>query len=93
MAFTNKAAWLCAKGSKLQVGAADLVLPGPDEILLANHAWAINPIDWKMQDMGLHIDTFPVIMGNDVAGVVVAVGDDVSTVEVREVLAEDCLLS
>lgn len=82
--YTNKAAWLEAKGSKLHVDTADLVLPGPGEILVENRAWAMNPIDWKMQDWGLHVETYPAIIGCAIAGNVVAVGDEVAHLQVRD---------
>jgi NADPH:quinone reductase-like Zn-dependent oxidoreductase len=82
MAFENQAAWLTAKGSKLSVGAADFFRPGPQEVLIKNRAWAINPIDWKMQEFGFLIDAYPTILGNDIAGDVVEIGSEVSEVQV-----------
>jgi NADPH:quinone reductase-like Zn-dependent oxidoreductase len=82
MAFENQAAWLTAKGSKLSVGPADFFRPGPHEVLIKNRAWAINPIDWKMQEFGFLIDAYPTILGNDIAGDVVKIGSEVSEVQV-----------
>jgi NADPH:quinone reductase-like Zn-dependent oxidoreductase len=56
--------------------------PGPGEVLVHVHAASINPVDWKMRS-GAAKDRFPVhfpgILGRDVAGVVAAVGEGVTT--------------
>jgi len=51
----NKAAWLDDKGAPLRVGDAPMQTPGPAEIIVKNHAVAINPLDWHMQDAGLFV--------------------------------------
>lgn len=51
--------------------------PGPGQVLVANRAIALNPVDWKICEWGhadWHQGTVP---GVDGAGVVVAVGDGV----------------
>ena len=45
---------------------------------------AANPVDWKIQDYGFAIDTFPTVLGSDCCGVVVAVGDSVTKFKVRD---------
>lgn len=37
----------------------------------------INPVDWKMAQIGFAIQKFPIVLGCDVAGVVEATGADV----------------
>ena len=44
------------------------------QLLLKVHAWAINPCDAMLQDQALPIVTYPVILGQDVAGTVEEVG-------------------
>ncbi|KAL2826397.1 chaperonin 10-like protein [Aspergillus cavernicola] len=44
------------------------------KILIKVHAWAVNPCDAILQDKPLPIVTYPVILGQDVAGIVEAVG-------------------
>ena len=55
--------------------------PGPGEILVKMIAAGLNPLDWKVAD-GMLKDSvdasFPLILGQDGAGVVDAVGDDVT---------------
>jgi NADPH:quinone reductase-like Zn-dependent oxidoreductase len=43
---SNAAAWLVAKHAKLEVKSAPYTSPREDEIVIKNHAVAINPIDW-----------------------------------------------
>ncbi|KAL9616959.1 MAG: hypothetical protein Q9160_008229 [Pyrenula sp. 1 TL-2023] len=52
----------------------------PNSLILHNHAVAINPVDWKIQANGSRFNiSYPAILGEDVAGVVLAVGSNVST--------------
>jgi NADPH:quinone reductase-like Zn-dependent oxidoreductase len=55
----NKAAYLDAPTSALRVGPAPLTQPATNEILIRNHALAINPLDWKQQQYGALINSFP----------------------------------
>jgi NADPH:quinone reductase-like Zn-dependent oxidoreductase len=53
----------------------------PDQLLVKVHASSVNPIDWKTRKGMLSILTgnkFPLILGFDVAGEVVAVGSQVT---------------
>lgn len=74
----NQAAWLNTKGARVKVGPADMAKPGADELLVENHAVAINPVDYKQQDVGIFIQSYPTILGCDVSGTVVEVGSNVS---------------
>lgn len=48
--MSNEAAWITEKQAKpLKVDKADKWKPGPHELLIKNHAFAINPVDWKIQ--------------------------------------------
>ncbi|MGA7156496.1 MAG: NADP-dependent oxidoreductase [Acidobacteriaceae bacterium] len=54
--------------------------PGRGEILVRMHAASINPVDWKMRSGSAKERfpvTFPGILGRDVAGTVVKLGDGV----------------
>lgn len=50
--FTNNAAWLTKKYGKLEVKPAPYTSPKDDEIVIKNHAVAINPVDWAKSYMG-----------------------------------------
>jgi NADPH:quinone reductase-like Zn-dependent oxidoreductase len=43
-----------------------------------NAAIAINPVDWKVQDYGIFVQSWPFILGTDVAGEVYEVGKNVT---------------
>jgi len=48
--MNNQAAWITAsKARPLKVDTAPKVHPGPNEVLIKNHAVAVNPVDWKIQ--------------------------------------------
>ncbi|KAF7874956.1 hypothetical protein EAF04_002130 [Stromatinia cepivora] len=51
---------------------------------LRNHAIAANPVDWKIQDYDFFIEKYPNVLGSDVCGVVVAVGDGVTLFKVGD---------
>jgi NADPH:quinone reductase-like Zn-dependent oxidoreductase len=80
----NKAAWLLKAGTPFEIKVAPLNKPGPGEILVKNHAVAMNPADFKMQDEGLFIKDFPTIIGCDLAGEVVEIGPNVTEVKVGQ---------
>ncbi|KAH7417726.1 zinc-binding oxidoreductase CipB [Cadophora sp. MPI-SDFR-AT-0126] len=78
---TNNAAWLPANNEPLKVGPAPYTSPSANEVVIKNHAIAINPVDSYMQSMGpnLFSDMFhPYILGSDLAGKIVEVGSCVT---------------
>jgi NADPH:quinone reductase-like Zn-dependent oxidoreductase len=79
--LSNRAAWINAKGHALTVSDAPMPEPGDGELLLRNHAIAVNPFDRVVQTLGGMVTpwvTYPAILGSDVAGEVIAVGTSVS---------------
>lgn len=78
----NQAAWLPAsKVTPLEVGSAPYTPPGPGQLVVKNSALGINPVDWVKQMLGdvmlPHI-RYPVVLGEDVAGTIIAVGEGVT---------------
>jgi NADPH:quinone reductase-like Zn-dependent oxidoreductase len=77
---SNNAAWLIHEKAKpFTVKEATYTPPSPTEIVIKNHAVAINPVDWVLQDFASFPLTYPIILGTDVAGEVVAVGSQVTS--------------
>lgn len=79
----NHAAWLNAsKARPLEVRDAPYTSPGANEIVVRNCAVAINPVDWMIQDLGTSLMyrwlKYPCILGTDVAGEVIEVGERVT---------------
>src|SRR6202165_1192485 len=74
---SNLAAWLNGKAQPLTVAAAPMPKPAAGEILVRGRAIAMNPFDGVVQTLGGMVTpwvNYPAILGSDVAGEVVAVG-------------------
>ena len=76
--MSNKAAWIASKGARINVDASPYPTSEPGQVIVKNSAVAINPVDWKIQDSGFFVQSWPTILGCDVAGEVVDVGEGVS---------------
>lgn len=73
----NTAAWIDAPYAELTVREAPMPTPGPGQLLIEVRALAVNPLDAIIQSNGAVMYgwlRYPVILGEDVAGVVVGVG-------------------
>lgn len=53
--------------------------PGRNEVLVRIHSTALNTIDWKIQRYGLYIRDYPTVLGGDIAGDVVGLGEGVQS--------------
>ena len=76
----NTAAWIDAPYADLTVRDAPMPTPGPTQLLVEVRAVAVNPLDAIIQSNGSVMYgwlRYPVVLGEDVAGVVVDVGADV----------------
>jgi NADPH:quinone reductase-like Zn-dependent oxidoreductase len=74
-----------ADGSRLTDVAAPV--PGPGDILVSVRAAGLNPVDFKFRQGKLrviHRPKLPFVLGNELAGEVVAVGSDVRRFRVGE---------
>lgn len=79
MSSRNTAAWLREPKTELSIGAAEMHKPGPGEVLIENCAVAINPVDWMNQDGLYPPKSLPAILGNDLAGKILQVGEGVTS--------------
>lgn len=64
----------------------------PEQLLVKVHASSVNPVDWKIRKGMLKLLTgnrFPMILGMDVSGEVVAVGDQVTRFQVGDLIYAD----
>ncbi len=89
MAETMKAARFHEYGGSevLVIEQAPKPEPGPGEVLVRVHAASVNPIDWKVRQGALEEFVpiqFPAIAGQDLAGVVTAVGEGVNDLDVGD---------
>ncbi len=84
---TNTAAWINAAHATLEVGPAPYTPPGDDQIVIRNHAVAVNPLEWIIQvagNLAYRWLTYPTVLGSDVAGDVVEVGKAVTRFRVGD---------
>jgi NADPH:quinone reductase-like Zn-dependent oxidoreductase len=49
---TNQAAWFDKEGEQLSIREAPLPKAAAGRIVIRNKAVAINPVDWKIQEVG-----------------------------------------
>ncbi|KAK9378447.1 chaperonin 10-like protein [Kockiozyma suomiensis] len=84
---SNFAAFLVGEGvHPLSVGPAPYTSPGPSEIVVKNGAVAVNPIEYILQDhlMPSFPMHYPMILGQDLAGVVEEIGSNVTQFKVGD---------
>jgi NADPH:quinone reductase-like Zn-dependent oxidoreductase len=77
----NQAALLDGEASRLRVGEVPMPKAEPGRVVIRNKFAAVNPADWKVQDNGFFIRGYPIVLGGDVAGDVVEVGEGVAHVK------------
>jgi len=78
-----KAAFIDRYGSNDRVNVAEIAVPlmGPLDLLVQVHAASVNPLDVKTRDGKLKMllkYQFPLVLGNDLSGVVADVGAQVT---------------
>src|SRR5579884_4057697 len=84
-----KAAVINGYGGQDVMQVADVPKPGTatGQVLVEVHAAGLNPFDWKVREGHykdyIHMD-FPAILGGDVSGTVVALGESVTGFEVGQ---------
>ena len=87
MTTANTAAWINARHARLEVGPAPYTRPADDQMVIRNHAVAINPLDWIIQvagNLAYRWLKYPAVLGSDVAGEVVEVGQAVTRFRVGD---------
>ena len=76
------------KSEVLQYGEQNTPNIKPDEVLIDNHASSVNPRDWMIRSgryqLQFLVPSFPLILGSDLAGDVIAVGAKVSGFKVGD---------
>lgn len=76
---THLAAVSIAKGQPFELQTRPTPKPGPGELLIAVKSVALNPADNYMRNQGLFIPTYPTVIGFDISGLVLEIGDNVPT--------------
>jgi len=84
---SNSAVWIPSSRHDLVVGPAPYTRPGVGQLVVRNHALAINPVDRYKQLGGNALYSwvkYPFVLGSDLAGEVVEVGDGVTRFSVGD---------
>lgn len=88
--MSNTAAILTQTAQPLEVGEVALPSPANDQVLIETRAVAINPYDVARQTFGPAVFPWvklPAVLGGDAAGVITAVGSDVTKLKVGDRVA------
>lgn len=80
----NLAAVLNTAKSRAVVQERPIPKPAAHELLVLNHAIAANPVDWMIQDKDILVKKYPNVLGSDVCGIVLAVGDGVTRFKIGD---------
>lgn len=67
-----------SKGGPFKIVDVPKPIPNPNQVLIRQSAVALNDLDRKQRDYGVMVTKWPHILGLEGAGVVEAVGSDVS---------------
>lgn len=78
MPGTQKALFLESKFGEFNLRENEIPTPGPGQLLVKHEVSALNPVDWKIQKLGMFVEDFPALIGTDIAGVVEELGEGVS---------------
>lgn len=81
---TQQGLGILSKQGSWSLVPLDVDQPGPGEILVRVESTALNPVDWKIQASGYFVSEYPAVLGSDSAGVVVALGEGVTTFAVGD---------
>lgn len=74
----NVAAWaLKPKTRPLTVSAAPYTKPPKGHVVIKTYDVAVNPVDWLLQDEDVFKSKYPTIFGQDIAGEIAEVAQDV----------------
>ncbi|KAH7138759.1 putative alcohol dehydrogenase [Dendryphion nanum] len=79
--MANKALVIPSKGAPLELQIRGIPTPGSDQVVIRNHAVAINFIDNLQRNFGFKVPFYPIVIGADVSGVVQTVGGDVKNIK------------
>ncbi|PMD52739.1 GroES-like protein [Hyaloscypha bicolor E] len=83
--MSNQAAWIPSKGAAIEIGHAEMPIPGPGELVIENHAIPLHPGDWKLAKGIIPIPmTYPAILGNYTAGTIHSLGPNTTRFKVGE---------
>ena len=74
----HKALYILEKQAPFVVKSVPTYEPGPGELLIKVESVGLAPCDWAIQALGIIVEKYPVIVGEDIAGTVEEVGNGVT---------------
>lgn len=91
--ISSFAAWISAPGVDIQIAKAPFPILLPGHVIVKNAAVAMNPIDFKVQrsGSGKYIKQWPAVLGQDTAGTVISVAEDVGNIKPGQRVLAFCL--
>jgi len=72
------------KDSQFEVTLTPYPTLQPNAVIIKASAAAINPVDWMVRDFAFVPLEYPTVLGTDVSGTVVEVGEDVKGIQVGQ---------
>ncbi|KAK7062162.1 GroES-like protein [Favolaschia claudopus] len=81
MSAQQRAILVQSTNAPFVLGTSEVPSPAEGEVLIKTMAIALNPADWIQRDYVFPAERYPLILGNDVAGIVESVGQGVEGFE------------
>jgi len=72
------------KDSQFEVTSTPYPTLQPNAVIIKASAAAINPVDWMVRDFAFVPLEYPTVLGTDVSGTVVEVGEEVKGIQVGQ---------
>lgn len=81
----NHTVWIrIPKQKPFEILESEIPEPEDYEILIKNHAIAVNPIDSAIQNLGVIASKYPSTLGHDIAGEIIAIGSKITKFKVGD---------
>ncbi|KAG1851618.1 chaperonin 10-like protein [Suillus subalutaceus] len=77
MSPQQKALVLPKKQGNFEIGSRSIPSPGAGQLLVKIQSAALNPVDYKIKDIGFFVTDYPAVLGTDIAGIVEELGEGV----------------
>ena len=81
---TQTALVLPDKFEAFKLDTINVPRPGIGEVLVKIQSVATNPMDWKIRKYNALVESYPVVLGSDIAGDVEELGEGVTNVSVGD---------
>ncbi|KAG2074427.1 GroES-like protein [Suillus decipiens] len=73
----QKALFLESEKGRFGVGLRNIPKPGEDELLIQVYSAALNHADYKVEEQEVIVEKYPVVLGQDIAGIVHEAGEGI----------------